>query len=91
MGSDFAGWYFRVGLKGGGCSGFEYYIDVGNHASDSDYVFSKGSLNIVVDKKSALFLDGLVVDYVDSLLEKKFVFRNPNASGSCGCGSSVSF
>ena len=81
---------FRVGLRGGGCNGFEYYVAVDFVKAD-DYVFAAGDLKVAIDQKSAAFLDDAVVDYLDTMMEKKFVFKNPNATGSCGCGTSVSF
>lgn len=87
-----AGLYsFRVGIRGGGCNGFEYYVRVEQAVTAHDYVFSQEGLSVVVDEKSAVFLNDSVVDYLDTMMEKKFVFRNPNATGSCGCGTSVSF
>jgi iron-sulfur cluster assembly protein len=79
----------RVGVKGGGCSGLSYTFAWEKQARLGDEVFegAEGS-RIFVDKKSLLYLDGTVLDYDASLLSKGFVFNNPNAKTSCGCGSS---
>jgi iron-sulfur cluster assembly protein len=79
----------RVGVKGGGCSGLSYTFAWEKQARLGDEVFegAEGS-RIFVDRKSLLYLDGTVLDYDASLLSKGFVFNNPNAKTSCGCGSS---
>ena len=79
----------RVGVSGGGCSGFMYKL-----AFDKDYDEGKDSrfelhgVSVVVDKKSALYLDGTTVDFYEGLDKRGFTFENPNAVKSCGCGSS---
>jgi iron-sulfur cluster assembly protein len=79
----------RVGVKGGGCSGLSYTFAWERQERLGDQVFEGASgAKIFVDKKSLLFLDGTVLDYDSSLLSKGFVFNNPNAKASCGCGSS---
>ncbi len=79
----------RVGVKGGGCSGLSYTFSWEREARMGDEVFEgpDGS-RIYVDKKSLLFLNGTVLDYDTSLVSKGFVFNNPNAKSTCGCGSS---
>ncbi len=79
----------RVGVKGGGCSGLSYTFAWEKQPRLGDEVFEgpEGS-KIYVDKKSLLFLSGTVLDYDTSLIGKGFVFNNPNATTSCGCGSS---
>jgi iron-sulfur cluster assembly protein len=79
----------RVGVKGGGCSGLSYTFAWEREPRFGDDVFEgvEGA-RIFVDKKSLLFLDGTVLDYDTNLLTKGFVFNNPNAKTSCGCGSS---
>jgi iron-sulfur cluster assembly protein len=79
----------RVGVKGGGCSGLSYTFAWEREARFGDEVFAGPSgAKIFVDKKSLLFLNGTVLDYDTSLLSKGFVFNNPNAKSTCGCGSS---
>ena len=81
----------RVGVTGGGCSGFSYALGFDQDANydpakDSKYEFH--GVNLVVDKKSALYLDGTTVDFYEGLEKRGFTFDNPNAVKSCGCGSS---
>jgi iron-sulfur cluster assembly protein len=79
----------RVGVKGGGCSGLSYTFSWDREARFGDEVFEGvDGAKIFVDKKSLLFLNGTVLDYDTSLLSKGFVFNNPNAKATCGCGSS---
>ncbi|MFO0899296.1 MAG: iron-sulfur cluster assembly accessory protein [Pirellulales bacterium] len=81
----------RVGVTGGGCSGFSYALgfDKGwDEKADSKYEYH--GITVVVDKKSALYLDGTTVDFYDGLEKRGFTFDNPNAVKSCGCGSSFS-
>lgn len=79
----------RVGVKGGGCSGLSYTFAWEREARLGDEVFEgPNGAKIFVDKKSLLFLNGTVLDYDASLLSKGFVFSNPNAKSTCGCGSS---
>ena len=80
----------RVGVKGGGCSGFSYVLDLTETHKDSDEKFEQHGLNIVCDPKSLLYLDGTTVDFKDEIMMRGFVFTNPNATSSCGCGSSFS-
>ena len=79
----------RVGVKGGGCSGLSYTFAWEKQARLGDEVFEgPEGAKIFVDKKSHLFLDGTTLDYDTELLSKGFVFHNPNAKSTCGCGSS---
>lgn len=80
----------RVGVKGGGCSGFSYLLDLTETQKDTDEVFEQHGVKIVVDPKSLLYLAGVVVDFKDEIMGRGFVFSNPNATSSCGCGSSFS-
>ncbi len=81
----------RVGVKGGGCSGFEYQLEFDNTVNeDADLLVEMHGVRVAVDKKSALFLDGTEIDFHESLDKRGFVFNNPNATKSCGCGSSFS-
>jgi iron-sulfur cluster assembly protein len=88
--------YLFVGVKGGGCSGLQYVLDLRDEAqaaiNDTDEVFLSQDLVVVCDLKSFMVgnLDGTVIDYQDSLMGSGFVFNNPNARHTCGCGSSYS-
>ncbi len=78
----------RVGVKGGGCSGFTYVLDIDNKISDTDQVFEIEGVKIFIDAKSFVHLAGTELDYKESLTGSGFTFTNPNAVRSCGCGSS---
>ena len=79
----------RVGIKGGGCSGLSYVFAWEKEARMGDEVIEGPSgIKLFVDKKSLLYLRGTTLDYDTSLLSKGFVFQNPNAKGTCGCGTS---
>lgn len=81
--------FLRIGVVGGGCSGFEYTLKFENEYNESaDNRYSQHGVDVVVDKKSALYLDGTVIDWYDGLERRGFTFENPNAVKSCGCGSS---
>lgn len=80
----------RVGIKGGGCSGFSYMLDVTDKPAADDEVYESNGVRVVTDPKSSLYLSGTEVDYEDSLLKGGFIFNNPNAKRSCGCGASFS-
>ncbi len=80
--------YLRVAVKGGGCSGLMYHLSIDDSAAETDLVVTAGDVRIVVDKKSKLFLHGLTLDYTTGLNGKGFVFSNPNAKATCGCGES---
>ena len=81
----------RIGIKAGGCSGLSYVFAWEPAAKDGDHVFEgpEGS-KVFVDKKSYKFIDGTTLDYDTSLVSKGFLFDNPNAKGTCGCGTSFS-
>lgn len=80
----------RVGVKGGGCSGFSYLLDLTETQKDSDEMFEQHGIKVIVDPKSLLYLSGVIVDFKDEIMGRGFVFNNPNATSSCGCGSSFS-
>jgi Iron-sulfur cluster assembly accessory protein len=84
------GWYLRLGVRGGGCSGLSYVIDNENDPDpEFDIVYEVEDLKVVVDRKSALYLKGTTLDYnIRNLMEGGFVFDNPQAVRSCGCGTS---
>ena len=83
------GAYLRLGVKGGGCSGLSYVIDMEHEPDEFDQTWEQDGLKIVVDRKSALYLRDTTLDYnIKNLMEGGFVFNNPNAVRSCGCGTS---
>ena len=85
-----AGYFIRVGVQGGGCSGLMYELGFDNEDKEGDYAFMDNDMKIVVDKKSYLYLIGTTLDYSGGLNGKGFVFSNPNADRTCGCGESFS-
>ncbi len=78
----------RLGILGGGCSGLSYQFKFEVKPRERDNVFEFDGINIFVDPKSLIYLRGLTLDYQESLMQSGFVFDNPNASKSCGCGTS---
>ena len=82
--------YVRVGVKSGGCSGLSYELKFDNKADESDKLFEDNAIRILVDKKSFLYLVGTTLEYSGGLNGKGFVFNNPNAQRTCGCGESFS-
>jgi iron-sulfur cluster assembly protein len=78
----------RVSVKGGGCSGLMYNLTIDDATTESDTIIQNQDVRIAVDKKSKLFLLGLTLDYTTGLNGKGFVFSNPNAKATCGCGES---
>ncbi|GAB5496307.1 MAG: iron-sulfur cluster insertion protein ErpA [Phycisphaera sp.] len=80
----------RLGVKGGGCSGFSYVLDLTETQKDTDEEFEMHGIKVICDPKSLLYLNGTTVDFKDELMGRGFVFNNPNASATCGCGSSFS-
>jgi len=80
----------RLGVQGGGCSGLSYLFKLEAKERPKDSVFDFGGVKVFVDPKSLLYLDGMTLDYKESLIHSGFVFENPNATKSCGCGTSFS-
>jgi iron-sulfur cluster assembly protein len=80
----------RVGVKGGGCSGFSYILDLTESRKDTDELFEQHGVRIIVDPKSLLYLGGVRINFKDEIMGRGFVFENPNATSTCGCGSSFS-
>jgi len=80
--------FVRVGVESGGCSGLSYKLDFDKEVKPNDKVFEDKNVKIVVDKKSVLYLAGTQLDYSGGLNGKGFMFVNPNASRTCGCGES---
>ncbi len=81
--------FLRIGVAGGGCSGFNYTMGFdATFDSSSDSKYSIHGVDVIVDKKSSLYLDGATIDWYDGLEKRGFTFDNPNAVKTCGCGSS---
>lgn len=78
----------RLGVKRSGCSGFAYVVDVADHITDDDVLVEDRGIKIVVNNEHAPLLEGTEIDFVREGLSSSFRFRNPNASGECGCGES---
>lgn len=78
----------RVAVLPGGCSGFQYGLNIEDEAQDDDDVLEVNGMRVFVDPFSAQYLDGVEIDYVTTMMGSGFTFKNPNATGSCGCGSS---
>lgn len=89
-GGEPAGSFLRVGVKGGGCSGLKYDISFDLQVHDGDQTFEDNGVKVVVDKKSVLYLVGTELQYSGGLNGKGFIFHNPNADRTCGCGESFS-
>lgn len=88
--------FLRTGVKGGGCSGFSYSLDITDEDSvtETDERFEHesdaGKITVLVDSKSNLYMGGTTIDFKDEIMARGFVFNNPNATSRCGCGSSFS-
>ncbi len=89
-GYDYKTDFVRVGVKSGGCSGLSYDLKFDKQKDDDDKVFEDNGVKIIVDKKSFLYLIGTTLDYSGGLNGAGFVFNNPNANRTCGCGESFS-
>jgi iron-sulfur cluster assembly accessory protein len=84
------GYGIRVGVQGGGCSGFQYSMDFEQGAKEGDITLQQDGIDLFVDSMSSMYLQGCTVDYVVGLQGAGFKFNNPNAKSTCGCGSSFS-
>ena len=82
--------YLRLGVKGGGCSGFSYALDLTENKNETDEEWEVHGIKVICDPQSYVYLKGVSVDFKDEVMGRGFVFNNPNATGSCGCGSSFS-
>ncbi len=80
----------RVSVQPGGCSGFKYGLLIEDAPAEDDLVLDQGEFRVFVDPFSAQYISGVVIDYVSSMQGSGFTFKNPNATGGCGCGSSFS-
>ena len=82
--------YVRVGVESGGCSGLSYKLNFDNVKNDDDELFEDNGISVLINKKSVLYLAGTILEFSDGLNGKGFVFNNPNANRTCGCGESFS-
>ena len=82
------GTMLRVSVAGGGCSGFQYHMAFENQTNDTDEVLDFDGLKVAVDQMSSMYLDGVEIDYIETLEGAGFKFNNPNVKSTCGCGSS---
>jgi iron-sulfur cluster assembly protein len=80
----------RLGVQGGGCSGLSYSVRFDTQPRERDRIFQFGEVRVFIDPKSFIYLRGMALDYEETLMRQGFVFHNPNATKSCGCGSSFS-
>ncbi len=80
----------RVAVLGGGCSGFQYEIQLEDAPASDDLVIEKGGMRVLIDPESQPFLEGSVIDFTDELIGARFAVQNPNAASTCGCGTSFS-
>ena len=80
----------RVSVEGGGCSGFSYKFDLTDDAQDDDMVLEAEGAKVLIDPISLMYMGGSIIDFVDDLMGQSFQIRNPNATASCGCGTSFS-
>ncbi len=81
----------RIGVRGGGCTGFTYVFEWADAVRPTDKVFTGHGVSVVVDPKSLVYLGGMQLDFVRGMMGHGFKFNNPNAKGACGCGESVNF
>ena len=89
-GVDPAAGGLRVSVQPGGCSGFKYGLLIEDQAADDDLIVDQGEFKVFVDPFSAQYIGGVTIDYTSSMQGSGFTFKNPNATGGCGCGSSFS-
>ena len=82
--------FLRVGVKGGGCSGLSYEVNFDDKINEFDRIYDMEGIKVVCNSKSFIYLDGLVIDFSKELVGGGFRFINPNATGTCGCGTSFS-
>lgn len=80
----------RVSVEGGGCSGFSYKFDLVSSGNDDDLVIKRDGATVLIDPVSVMYMEGSEIDFVDDLMGQSFQIKNPNATASCGCGTSFS-
>ncbi|HEX8665613.1 MAG TPA: iron-sulfur cluster insertion protein ErpA [Beijerinckiaceae bacterium] len=90
MAGEPAGSMLRISVNGGGCSGFSYGFDVDRATNEDDVVVERDGAKVLVDQVSLQYMDGSTVDFVDDLIGQSFKIENPQATASCGCGTSFS-
>ena len=82
--------YFRITVLGGGCAGFQYKFEFGNLKNEDDIIFKEEKIEVLIDSTSLNYIKGSKIDYVNELIGSSFKITNPQASSSCGCGTSFS-
>lgn len=90
LASEPSGSMLRISVNGGGCSGFQYGFDIDGHRADDDLLLEREGASVLIDETSLQFLKGSTVDFVDDLIGQSFKIDNPQATSSCGCGTSFS-
>ena len=88
LATENAGAKLRVAVQGGGCSGFSYIFSIDDKQTDGDLIFTRDGVDVLVDDMSLQYMDGAEIDWVDDLIGASFRINNPNATASCGCGTS---
>ncbi len=88
LATENAGVKLRVAVQGGGCSGFSYIFSIEDTQTDADLIFTRDGVDVLVDDMSLQYMDGAEIDWVDDLIGASFRINNPNATASCGCGTS---
>lgn len=88
LGREPPGTMLRVSVEGGGCSGFQYKFDIDRAKADDDVVIERGGATVLIDQISLGYIAGSEIDFVDDLIGASFRINNPNATASCGCGTS---
>ena len=83
--------YLRIGVRSGGCSGYSYSFEFTNECDEHDRIFEFGSIKVCINKKSYLFLNGMEIDYEETLFKSGIKLNNPSVSRTCGCGESIAF
>jgi iron-sulfur cluster insertion protein len=84
------GAWLRIGVSGGGCSGFQYGLSFDDQRNPDDFLFERDGIGVIVDDSSLDLLNGSEIDFVEDLMGASFQIKNPNAASSCGCGNSFS-
>lgn len=83
--------YLRVGVRGGGCSGYQFILDLTENFNENDLFFESNNIKVVCDERSHMYLQNCTIDFKDEIMGRGFVFDVPNATSKCGCGKSASF